>query len=200
MYLTAPEVGLVGTWPTVGDCVSIATGAALAMKLAGDTEHCAVAWFGDAVPETGQFWESVNFAALHRLPLLYVCENNGYATQTNLSYRQPDNTLVDRVAPWDISCWQSRGVRADGMGEADALRRNLPGLALFNTYRFLEHVGPNDDRDMGYRKGAEIDAAREVDPLPRVRLLCDPGAADDIDAEVAGLVAGLDARYAVLSG
>ena len=199
MYLTAPEVGLVGTWPTVGDCVSIATGAALAMKLAGDTEHCAVAWFGDSVPETGQFWESLNFAALHRLPLLYVCEDNGYSTQTSLWERQLGVPLEERLEPWMWAQSPSDDI-PDYCAAAEDARSHLPGLLHLPTYRFLEHVGPNDDREMGYRSGAEIDAAREADPLPRAWLLCAPSVADDIDAEIASLVAGLDARYAVLSG
>ena len=112
MHLVDESVGFMGAMPIVGDYVSLAIGSAMAFKLDG-SGRMAVAFFGDSTVETGQFWEAVNFAALHRLPVMFICENNQYATATHISQRQPATPISERVRPfmWSI------GVDDDNMPE-----------------------------------------------------------------------------------
>ena len=165
MHIHAEEVGFMGAFPIVGDAIALATGAALAFKLSAAAE-CAIAVFGDAGPESGQFWESVNFAVLHHLPLLYVCEDNGYATQTPLAQRQPGIPLSRRLRHLlpVVSCDDQPERVQRAAGKCLSM---LPALLHVKTYRFLKHVGVEEDGDMGYRPQAEIDAARERDFLRR---------------------------------
>ena len=171
MYLRDERVGFVGSYAVVGDCISVATGAALAQRLdAGDNPLPVVAWFGDSAMETGQFWESVNFAALHKLPILYVCENNGYATSTPLSQRQPNpvSFLHPRVRGFMPSYWAndrgSRGVE-QVFGTAEVSLSDLPAFMEIKTYRYGAHVGMSDDSALGYRTQEEVSDARALDPL-----------------------------------
>ena len=152
MHLVDEAVGFMGGFPIVGDAISLATGSALAAKLDGSDRTTAV-FFGDAAVESGQLWESMNFAMLHGLRLLYVCENNGLATQTPISQRQPPSSIRYRVG---------RAVNlthlADGSDVAVVYTRtgelleNLPAFLEVSVYRWKEHVGPGDDWDLGYRK------------------------------------------------
>ena len=97
MHLIDEACGFIGANPGVAQTISMAVGSALAFKLDG-TSRVAVAFFGDAAVEAGLFWEAANFAALHKLPLMLVCENNTYATATPISARQPDTPIVERVS------------------------------------------------------------------------------------------------------
>ena len=92
MHLCDESVGFMGATPVVGDGISMAVGSALAFKLDGSS-NVAVTYFGDSAVETGQFWEAANFSALHKLPVLFICENNGYATATPISERQPPTPI-----------------------------------------------------------------------------------------------------------
>lgn len=163
MYLTAPEVGYMGSFAVVGDCVSVAIGAALAMQLE-KSGNIVVAYFGDAVPETGQFWEALNFAALHKLPIVFVCENNGYATQTPQEQRQPASAIWVRVAPWMSSQFISdrRGVEAI-KDCIMAARQSAPAFVEIETVRFVEHVGPNPSPEKGVGKAIETNPLMQLE-------------------------------------
>ncbi len=97
MHLTAPEVGMLGASAIVAGSVPLALGIALAARMAG-TDEVAVAFFGDAAMEQGVTHESLALAALRRLPVLFVCENNLYATSTPLRTRQAGSDLAVRAA------------------------------------------------------------------------------------------------------
>jgi len=169
MYLSDPDAGFIGSYGIVGSCVAVATGAALGFKLSG-SDQVAVAYFGDATLETGQFWESLNFAALHQLPILYICENNRYASQTPLHQRQPSVSMGERVRPWTAwdGCVPDSDVEAVWV-EASWCRAHLPAFLEIQTYRFRGHVGPGYDWHMGYRSREEVKAAMANDPLVRLR-------------------------------
>jgi TPP-dependent pyruvate/acetoin dehydrogenase alpha subunit len=200
MHLTAPEVGMLGASAIVAGSVPLAVGSALAATLQG-RDDLAVAFFGDAAMEQGVLHESLAFAALRRLPVLFVCENNGYATNSPLSARQ----LSADIAPRARAHWVP-GVSVDGndvvavyraaaRAVARARRGEGPTFLEAETYRWREHVGPNFDVELGYRTQAEIDAWMARDPiaaharrLERRRIL--PAAARArLDAEVAAEVA-----------
>src|SRR5205823_14066932 len=110
MHLVAPEVGILGTVPLVAATIPLAVGTALASKLRGD-DRVSVSFFGDGATEEGHFHESLNLAAVYRLPVLFVCENNLYSSHMHLLERRAcDN--VDRAG-------EAHGlpsVRVDGNG------------------------------------------------------------------------------------
>jgi TPP-dependent pyruvate/acetoin dehydrogenase alpha subunit len=170
MHLTAPEVGMLGASAIVAGSVPLALGSALAAKMAG-TDEVAVAFFGDAAMEQGVTHESLALAALRRLPVLFVCENNLYATSTPLRTRQAGTDLASRAA----GHWLP-GVTVDGndvvavyraarTAVERARRGHGPTLIEVKTYRFREHVGPNYDIDLGYRTQAELDRWMARDPV-----------------------------------
>src|SRR5207237_8695910 len=93
MHLVAPEVGILGTVPLVAATIPLAVGAALASKLRDD-RRVSVAFFGDGALEEGHFHESMNLAALYRLPVIFVCENNFYASHMSLAERRAEDNIT----------------------------------------------------------------------------------------------------------
>jgi pyruvate dehydrogenase E1 component alpha subunit len=173
MHLSDESAGMMGASAIVGASIPLAMGAALAFSMQGKRQ-VAVSFFGDAGPEQGIFHESLNFAALKRLPVIFVCENNLYATQTPLSRRQARNNIYQRGRIYGIP-----GKRIDGNDvlkvylaakEAASNCRNGKGPVLLElmTYRYREHVGPNYDWDLGYRTQDEVESwMKKADPLAR---------------------------------
>jgi len=170
MHLTASEVGMLGASAIVAGSVPLALGTALAARMGG-TDEVAVAFFGDAAMEQGVTHESMALAALRRLPVLFVCENNLYATSTPLRTRQAGCDLAVRAA----GHWLP-GVTVDGndvvavyrvarTAVERARRGQGPTLIEVKTYRFREHVGPNYDIDLGYRTQAELDRWMAREPV-----------------------------------
>ncbi len=155
VHLRDTSVGFLGAAPLLGQMIPVAVGAAWAFKMAG-SDRVAVAFFGDGAVEEGIWYESLNFAAVHRLPALFVEENNGLSTHTLLDVRQPtdrpDNTPV-LVEPW-AAAWDSCDGRhpeevAGLAHEFVAMLRagDGPAYLMCHTQRYREHVGPatNDD-------------------------------------------------------
>jgi len=175
MHLSDESAGMMGASAIVGASIPLATGAALAFSMQGK-KNVAVSFFGDAGPEQGIFHESLNLAALKKLPVLFVCENNLYATQTPLSKRQAKNNIFQRSRIYGIP---SR--RLDGNDvlkvylaakEAVEYCRSGKGPMLLElmTYRYREHVGPNYDWSLGYRTKAEVEESMTGnDPIERWR-------------------------------
>lgn len=182
MHLSDEAAGFLGASPGVGDTISIAVGSAMAFKMSG-SGNVAVACFGDAAVETGQFWEAVNFAALHHLPLMLVCENNLYATSTHISQRQPAGSIHQRVKGF---MWSSR-VEDDEVEDvyraALLCKDNLPGFLEIGTYRYREHVGPHYDWDVGYRTEQEVTEHMAHDPLLTLRGKLEDRAATSIEEQ-----------------
>jgi pyruvate dehydrogenase E1 component alpha subunit len=162
MHPASPEDGVLGTTAIVGGGIPLAVGAALASAMRGDGRVAAV-FFGDGASEEGTFHESLNFASMKRLPAVFVCENNSYATNSPLSARQPHNFIARRAEGYGI-----KGVRVDGnnvlevyaaAGEAVKRARNGQGPTLLEcvTYRWKGHVGPDCDWEKGCRPRNELD-------------------------------------------
>ena len=125
---------------------------------AGEEPNVAVIYLGDASLEEGVYHESANFAALKKLPAIFVCENNLYSVYTNLEDRQPDRPLDrSRPRPWHAdrpmsTATMSRAVNAAAVAAvARARAGDGPTFILADTYRWREHCGPNYDNDIGYR-------------------------------------------------
>lgn len=170
MHLVWPQTGMLGASAIVAGTVPIAVGRALASGLKGSDE-VAAAFFGDAAVEQGVTHESLNFASLRRLPVVFVCENNLYATHSPLSARQPTPEIAPRAAAYHMP-----GVMVDGndvvevyLAARAAVERARggegPTLIEAKTYRWREHVGPNYDINLGYRSQAELDAWVARDPV-----------------------------------
>ncbi len=170
MHLTDESAGMMGTSAIVGASIPLAVGAALAFNMQG-SERIAVTFFGDAGVEQGIFHESLNFAALRRLPVIFVCENNFYATQSPIANRQALDNIFRRSEIYGIP-----GERLDGndvlavyLATEKAIQRcrqgEGPTLLECRTYRWREHVGPNYDWDMGYRTKAEVEEWMVKDPV-----------------------------------
>ena len=174
MHLLAKDEGILGTVPIVAATIPLAVGAALASKIRGD-ESAAVAFFGDGATEEGHFHESLNLAALYKLPVVFVCENNFYASHLHLLERRPADNL-DKIADF----YQIPGVRVDGndvaavhqaAAAAVARVRNGEGPSLLEcrTYRWRGHVGPRSDEDVGVKRRDELQEWVARCPIQQVR-------------------------------
>lgn len=190
MHLVDEACGFLGTSAIVGSGVSVAVGAALANKLDGNGK-IVWAFMGDAARETGQLFEALNFAALKRLPIVFVCEDNGYATQTHIKERQPAPTVFPQI-PGALGINTYTAHQRDGIEEvwrmATFARRVAPAFLTVMTYRYLEHVGPNEDWGLGYRQENEGRLWRQDDPLDKLTLelsgLVEAGTLERIDAAI----------------
>lgn len=163
MHIVAREVGLLGTSALVGGGFGPGVGTALASQLQGLDRVTAI-FFGDGATEEGIFFEAVNFAALQKLPAVFVCENNLYSSHLPISARQPIDTLYEHAAVYRIPARRIDGnnVRqvSDTAQEAvDRARAGLgPSFIEAMTYRWRGHVGPNLDLDKGLRTPEELNA------------------------------------------
>lgn len=163
MHVIDTQVGVCGTSAIVGGNIPLAVGAALGVVMQGQG-RVAAAFFGDGAVDEGVFYESLNFAALKRLPVIFVCENNFYATASHQSKRQPADR-INRLSQGHLI----PGLRLDGndvlavnqaAGKAVARAREGKGPTLLEcrTYRWKGHVGPGGDVEKGCRPRAELDA------------------------------------------
>ena len=177
MHLAAPKQGVIGASAVVASTISHAVGAALAAKIKGEVNRIFVANFGDGAMEQGVFFESLNFAALHKLPVLFLCEDNGLAVHTHLSDRQ--SFILEKL----ISAF---GIEFSNIDEGfdpfkvmngskkiiDFVRTNqLPAFLRVKTARYREHVGPGEDFAAGYRSQTEMDLWKSKDPLLNLKNL-----------------------------
>jgi len=199
MHLIDESVGFMGSTAIVGGTVPVGVGLAYPMKLK-QTGQISCVFLGDAVPETGVFFESVNFAVVKQLPVLFLCENNGYSVYSPLSVRQPPGRkLFELVAGFGLPTHHGDGNDARAVYAAlsegvDAIRRGEgPRFYEFETYRWREHCGPNYDNDIGYRSVAEYEAWKLRDPvLALQRALIGEGVVGERD--VAEMQATIDAE------
>lgn len=174
MHLYAPEQGFYGSVPIVGATIPIAVGAGLAIKM-DRTDAVAVSYFGDGTTEEGIFHESLNLAACHKLPVLFVAENNLYSSHLDIKLRQPTD-IVSRFA----LAHQIPTLLVDGndlIAVADAAKMLIehsrngggPGFMEVVTFRHRGHVGPNEDVDVGVRRTpGELATWKTRDPIKRL--------------------------------
>jgi len=174
MHLSDPDKGMIASVPIVASSIPLAVGAALADQIDGK-KNVSVAFFGDASVEEGVFHESANFASLHRLPVLFVCENNMYSVYTPLKDRQPPRQITDLARAHGIRFAHAGGndVVAVFKVAQEAVERaqqgDGPTFLVFDTYRWREHCGPGFDNHIGYRTEAEYEAWRLRCPIKTSR-------------------------------
>lgn len=170
MHLFDPDVGMNLSVPLVGGSIPISVGIALANKMR-NRKRISVAFFGDGAVEEGVFWESLNFAAVHQLPVLFVCENNFYATHSHILKRQWNANIANRIEPHGFSCMTVDGndvYRVYEMAErlVGYIRQGLgPAFIEAKTYRWKEHWGPGEDWHLGYRTKEEGDKWKARCPI-----------------------------------
>jgi 2-oxoisovalerate dehydrogenase E1 component len=204
MHLFAPEVGLMGTSGIVGPCILQAAGAGYTFKLLR-TDRVAVAFFGDGAVNNGAFHEGLNLAGIWKLPVLFVCENNQYATEVPFRYAAGNPSVASRAATYGLPGHEVDGNDVEAIhaaaGEAVRRARGGGGATLLEcvTYRTRPHA--EGMGDFTYRTREEVEDWKTRCPLRRLRqrLLPEKGDGQDqptvaarleaIDAEVAQLIA-----------
>jgi acetoin:2,6-dichlorophenolindophenol oxidoreductase subunit alpha len=192
MHITHPESGVMVTTGIVGSSMPIANGLALAAQIRGE-KRVAVAYFGDGASNIGAFHESLNMASVWKLPVVFVCQNNGYGEHTRYDLATSAKQISDRAIGY-----QMPGVTIDGNDplavyaasrEAVARARAGEGPTLIEakTFRFHGHVFGDAD---AYMDKGEKEAAMARDPVPRFRAwLLEGGVAE---SELAALEAAID--------
>jgi pyruvate dehydrogenase E1 component alpha subunit len=172
MHLYAPEYGFMGTNGIVGAGIPLATGAALSAKLR-KSGQVAVAFFGDGAVNTGSFHESLNFGAIWNLPVVYVCENNLFATEMSFERATKNTSVQSRAAAYKI-----RGVAVDGndvMAVYDAAKEAViqarsdggPTLLECKTYRIVGHHEGDPGTD--YRTREQVEEWKSRCPIKTLR-------------------------------
>jgi acetoin:2,6-dichlorophenolindophenol oxidoreductase subunit alpha len=170
MHLISLENGLLGTTPILGSTIPIGVGSALASRFKKDKSVTAI-FFGDGSSEEGAFYESLNLAALFKVPALFVCENNEYSIFQELSIRQPINNLYKKGEVFGIP-----GTRVDGndvvkvyeatLEAVKQVRLGKPVLLELMTTRWRQHVGPYYDHEIGFGTEEELKKKIKVkDPV-----------------------------------
>lgn len=161
-HLIDLDAGFMGSAPILASTISVGVGTAWAAKRRGE-DRVVVIYFGDGATEEGAFHEAMNFAGVNGLPVVFVCENNLYSVHTPLETRQPGRKIHELSKVHGMA-----GAGGDGndvedvwriAGEAVARARSGggPSIIEFATYRWKEHVGPQDDIQLGYREQQELD-------------------------------------------
>ena len=170
-HLTDEKAGIYAS-PILGAMIPVAVGAAMSFKM-DRSNRVAVAFLGDAAIEEGVFAESLNFAVIRKIPVVFVCENNLYSTNSPLKVRQPASPIYKRVRMPEMKTIQIDGNDVEEVyqtaRQAVAQCRLGKGPAFMEclTYRIREHVGPLMDYDKGYRSKTEVDAWIRKCPVKR---------------------------------
>ena len=190
MHLIDIEARVMGASAVVGTTIPQAVGFAYAVKLQRK-DSVVASFFGDGAVDEGVFHESLNFAALKRLPIIFVCENNRYAIHTHQLKRQKLDNICDRARAHGLPAEQIPNNDVQGIYErisqsVGQLRAGSLGPVFFEclTYRLKEHVGPNDDFQLGYRTQEEAEAWVKSDPIEQLRAHLDAAERRRIEVEV----------------
>jgi TPP-dependent pyruvate/acetoin dehydrogenase alpha subunit len=190
MHLADARHGVMGTSAVVATTIPNAAGYAYASKLRND-KRVIVSFFGDGATEEGVFWETLNFAVLKKLPILFVCENNKYAIHAPFETRHPADNIVERVRAFGVS--STRIADNDVLAIYDSVHSAAKSMRAGNagpifiecmTYRWREHVGPNEDFNLGYRSAQEAEKWIHNDAMRTIGAKLDDGKRKKIETEV----------------
>jgi 2-oxoisovalerate dehydrogenase E1 component alpha subunit len=197
-HITAKPEGIASISSIIAAHLTHAVGAAWAVRSRGEHDRAVFAQFGDGATSQGEWHEAMNFAAVHRLPVVFVCENNQWAISTHISKQMVVPDIYRKAEAYGM-----RGVACDGFdpvavyrtvrdAREHAVAGNGPVLVEATCYRFLSHTTDDDDRT--YRTKDEVAQARANDPVPRyegwliANGLLDAATAASTKAEIAELV------------
>jgi 2-oxoisovalerate dehydrogenase E1 component len=197
MHIFSPEVGMMGTSGIVGPCILLATGSAYAFKL-NKTDRVSAAFFGDGASNNGAFHEGLNMAAAWKLPVVFVCENNLYATEIALKSIAGNPNVAERAIAYNmpgvavdgndiVAVWEAAGAAVSRARAGEG-----PTLLECKTYRTRAHS--EGMRDVGYRSREEVDEWKARSPIKRLREhmlaggLASESDFEGIEAEVTAIV------------
>jgi len=189
MHLIDRAHGVMGTSAVVGTTIPLSVGYAYALRMRRP-DAIVASFFGDGAVDEGVFHESLSFAALKRLPVLFVCENNGYAIHSPVRQRQPLDNIAARAGVYGIPAASVPG--SDPADVCDATRAAVthiragggPRFIECLTYRWKQHVGPDDDVTAGYRPRAEAEPWFTRDALAAYAGALDASTRGAIEASV----------------
>lgn len=195
MHMIDLAANVMGSSAVVGTTIANAIGYAYALKQEPQ-QSIVVSMFGDGAVDEGVFAESLNWASLKQLPLIFVCENNHYAIHTHQRERQKLDNICDRARSYGIPATRIEDNDTLTIYEkigaaAKALRDGEPGPFFFEcmTYRWKEHVGPNEDYHLGYRTKEEAEPWIKNDQLKRFAEMVPPEERQQIEAEIEAEIA-----------
>jgi len=173
MHLIDIGAGMMGTSAIVATTVPQAVGYAFALK-SRKSKSIVVSFFGEGAMDEGVSYESLNFAALRKLPILFICENNHYAIYSHVRDRMPEPNPCERASVFKIPAQKIEygdtfKIRAASEKAVDDIRAGSgPRFIECMTYRWRDHVGPDEDRRWKYRSDAELDEWIKRDEVARI--------------------------------
>ncbi len=177
MHLIDTDAGFYGTSAIVGNSIPVGLGLAYDFRIKKN-KSIGIVYLGDGALEEGVFYETMNLAATKKIQTLFICENNLYSVYSPLSVRQPNNrNIVKMVKEMGVEAVMCDGNNIKKVfnvfkNTLNSIRKNKkPIFLLFNTYRQLEHCGPNLDNNLGYRSEKEYLKWKSNDPLSNIRKL-----------------------------
>ncbi len=170
-HVTDKAKGISSISSIIASQCTHAVGAAYAFKFRGENDRAVLCTFGDGATSEGEWHEAMNFAAVHRVPAIMLCENNQWAISTPIERQMRNTDIASRAAAYGME-----GVTVDGFDPVavygavarardKAVSGGGPTLVVAKCYRFLSHTTDDDDRT--YRSREEVAAQRESDPVPR---------------------------------
>jgi pyruvate dehydrogenase E1 component alpha subunit len=171
MHLFDLDVNFMGSTAIVANTIPIGLGLAQAAKINGRNQVSFI-FLGEGATEEGVFYESINYAAVSKIPAIFICENNDFSVYADLSCRQPiGRKLTEMVQGIGVASFKLEP--SDPLESFKVLERiigevrltNEPAFIEIDTFRFLEHCGPNNDDNLGYRNSVYISDSLKNDPL-----------------------------------
>lgn len=170
-HFTARERGIASISSIIASQCTHAAGAAYAFKYRGESDRIALCTFGEGATSEGEWHEAMNFASIHQVPVVWLCENNQWAISTPITRQMRNPDVAARAAGYGIE-----GVTVDGFdpiavfnvvraAREKAVAGGGPTLIEAKCYRFLSHTTDDDDRT--YRSREEVERQRARDPIPR---------------------------------
>lgn len=175
MHLIDLKSNFMGTSAIVANSIPTGVGLGYSAKFLKKNQISFV-FLGDAATEEGVFYESINFSVIKKVPVIFICENNFYSVYSPLSVRQPERRKIHKMC----NALGIKSLLCDGSNllktykiikqASDYVRKfKKPFFIEFETYRFLEHCGPDFDNHLKYRSQKEFDYWKSKDPIPKLR-------------------------------
>lgn len=174
MHLSSPEHGHLGASAVVGSTIPLGLGVAYA-ELKKPRPVMTAVFFGDGAVDEGVFWESLNIGSLWNLPLLYICEDNSLAIHVGAKERHSYKDLGAIVKKFGWNTFYSESTDAEEIYTLTEKamksweKNKQPAFLHLKYYRYLEHVGVNEDFDAGYRSRKEFEVWLKKDPIDLMR-------------------------------
>ena len=189
MHLSDWSVNFMTTSAIVTSAIPEAVGFAYAQKYK-NKEGVVICYHGDGAVDEGVYWESLNFASLHQLPILFVCENNKYAIYTHQNKRMLGDSIVERANSFGVKSFRVDGLSTEDFYNAtnkslDEIKSNGgPMLIECMTTRWRDHVGPGEDRHIKFRPDKDLDYSIKSDDLNNLEKLLSKEEVECIQSEV----------------